>query len=162
MSRQFQFVHGNFNNFNFLSIDIVIPIRLLRTPNETLFAKFWAESHKHLSQRSISFTNLFRQRRMYLPALSKCCLMINNLQCTWGLLLEKLKLLWINWNCREWNWNRPRANWNCRWVNWNCREQIEIAVTLLGDRIKLESKIDALSFGNKPSLSLRSALNHEI
>ena len=50
----------------------------------------------------------------------------------------KLKLPWWNWNSRQSNWNLPwpncRGQFKLPWWHWNYRDQIEIAVALLGHR----------------------------
>ena len=49
----------------------------------------------------------------------------------WALFaVKKLKLPWVNWNCRE-QIEIAVSKLKLPWVNWNCREQIEIAVNKL-------------------------------
>ena len=56
--------------------------------------------------------------------------------------VSKLKLPWANWNWKQIEIavseiETAVSKLKLPWANWNCREQIEIAVTLLGHR-KLE------------------------
>ena len=53
--------------------------------------------------------------------------------------VNKLKLPWVNWNCRD-QIVIAVSKLKLSWANWNCREQIEIAVSkieIVVSRLKL-------------------------